>query len=47
MKYRIQYIKKGRRYDFVVDFATETYRDKKLLQYKRNSINFKMRKIYD
>lgn len=45
MKYRVNYIKFEKKYDFTVEFKTESYRDKKLLQYKKNSINFKIRKL--
>ena len=45
MKYRISYTKLARKYDFAVTFQTESYRDKKLIQYKKGSTNFKLRKL--
>jgi hypothetical protein len=45
MKYRITYIKKDRKYDFITIFNNEKHRDSKIKQYKENSINFKIIKI--
>ncbi len=45
MKYRIQYIKNSRKYDFVIQFKNESHRNNKLIQYKKDSINFKLIKL--
>ena len=45
MKYRITYIKKGRKYDFVKTFTSEKYKNQKVLQYKEGSVNFKIRRL--
>lgn len=45
MKYRIKYIKKDRKYDFIVVFNNENHKNIKIKQYKENSINFKIIKL--
>jgi len=45
MKYRITYTKNYRKYDFITEFKNESHRNKKLLQYKKDSFNFKIQKL--
>jgi len=45
MKYRISYIKKGRKYDFIIVFRNKEHKNNKIKQYKKDSINFRINKI--
>ena len=38
-------MKNGRRYDFVTVFKNEDHRNRKLIQYKRDAVNFRIASV--
>jgi|TARA_B110000285_G_C14553712_1_gene350376 hypothetical protein len=44
-KYYIKYIKRGRLYEFTTSFKNKEHMERKLLDYKKDSLSFKIRKL--
>jgi len=45
--HHISYIKKNKKYDFTIEFKSTEHRIRKVAQYKRDAIGFKMIKLSD
>lgn len=47
MKYKIKYMKNGKKYDFTITFKSLGHKITKLARYKKDSINFKATRLLD
>jgi hypothetical protein len=45
--HHISYIKKNKKYDFTIEFKSTEHRIRKVAQYKKDAIGFKMIKLSD
>ena len=45
--HHISYIKKEKRYDFTIQFKSTEHRIRKVAQYRKDAIGFKIRKLSD
>ena len=45
--HHISYIKKEKKYDFTIQFKSTEHRIRKVAQYKKDAIGFKIRKLSD
>ena len=45
--HHISYIKKNKKYDFTIEFKSTEHRIRKVAQYKKDAIGFKMTKLSD